>query len=148
MSESDVVIAIVAALPGIIFVAAGLIRAKVEREEILAKQKSDIAYLNNSIGWIRDEMRCLMTEIDYHLHDGAHNVLCDAARDWRDDDISRAYFSSNGRERLGMAEKTTAPPPGMYCRYCHMRLSPTDLTCSHCGAQVLDADAIRLWSGK
>jgi hypothetical protein len=114
----------------------------------LADQEDRLNYYDKMFRRTDESLRCLTAEIDYHLHDGVHDCICDAAREWRDGDIYNSYFSSRGVSIPGMTEKKTMLPPGIYCRYCHMRLPPTDLTCSHCGAQVIDISATRIWSGK
>jgi hypothetical protein len=111
----------------------------------LADQEDRLNYYDGTFRRIDESLRCLVTEIDYHLHDGVRDCICDAAREWRDGDISDAYMS---RSRLAKTVNGGTSLSGIICPYCHMRTAGGDLTCSHCGAQIVDTAAVKIWGGR
>jgi hypothetical protein len=111
----------------------------------LADQERRLNYHDGMFSRVDESLRCLTAEIDYHLHDGVSDTMCDAAREWRDGDISDAYVS---RSRLTKTLIGGTSLSGFPCRYCKMPINGGDLTCGHCGAMVVDRDVVRLWGGK
>jgi len=63
----------------------------------------------------------------------------------QDEDISNAYMSKWKTEALVRGGTSLG---GIICPYCHMRTTGGNLTCSHCGAQVVDISTITIWGGK
>ena len=108
----------------------------------LEEDGARIRDLGREVRVLHDTVRCLIAEVDYHLHDGVADTICDAARDWRDGDISGAYMS-----RSKMASVSASLPRGS-CRYCKMPLIPGEHVCKSCGALVVSEDTIWLWRGK
>jgi hypothetical protein len=145
MSDIAAAVGLLAAFPGIVAIVTLLVndhrlRKKNANQKIcLEMDGARIRQLVYDVRALQDTVRCLIAEVDYHLHGGVADTICDAAREWRDGSITRAYMMPT--------EKGGTSLSGI-CRYCKRPLRPGELTCDNCGAMTVSAEAVRLWSGK